>query len=75
DNFNVYANWGIGFKAGGFNNSGSAAIVRQSFNQFIGSQVTINDDYRKERSSAFEGGFKGSMFDGKVTFDLAGYYT
>lgn len=75
DNVNVYANWGIGFKAGGFNNSGSAAIVDQAFNQFIGSNVRITDDYRKERSSAFEGGIKGSMFDGKVTFDLAGYYT
>lgn len=75
DAINFYANWGIGFKAGGFNNSGSAAVVNQSFNQFIGSQVTINDNYRKEKSSAFEGGFKGSIFDGKVTFDLAGYYT
>jgi iron complex outermembrane receptor protein len=75
DNVNLYANWGIGFKAGGFNNSGSAAVIDQSFNQFIGSNVRITDNYRKEKSSAFEGGIKGSVFDGKVTFDLAGYYT
>ncbi len=72
---NIYGNWGVGFKAGGFNNSGSAAIVDQSFNQFIGSNVLITDDYRKETSSAFEAGIKGSAANGRITFDLAGYYT
>jgi iron complex outermembrane recepter protein len=75
DNANLYANWGIGFKSGGFNNQGSAAIVDQAFNQFIGTDVLINDQYRKEVSSAFEAGIKGSLLDGKVTYDLAGYYT
>lgn len=72
---NIYANWGIGFKAGGFNNQGSQAIVDQNFNQFINAGVTINDQYDKERSSAFEAGIKTSMFDGRLSFDLAGYYT
>jgi iron complex outermembrane receptor protein len=75
DNVNLYANWGIGFKSGGFNNQGSAAIVDQSFNQFIGTNVLIEDQYRKEVSSAFEAGVKGSLFDDRITFDLAGYYT
>ena len=75
DNANLYANWGIGFKSGGFNNQGSAAIVDQAFNQFIGTDVLINDQYRKEVSSAFEAGIKGDLFDGAVTYDLAGYYT
>ncbi|MEO0440190.1 MAG: TonB-dependent receptor, partial [Pseudomonadota bacterium] len=66
---------GIGFKSGGFNNQGSAAIVDQNFNQFIGTNVLINDIFRKEKSSAFEAGFKGSIANGRVTFDLAGYYT
>lgn len=72
---NFYGNWGIGFKSGGFNNQGSAAIVTQAFNQFIGTNVRINDQYRKEVSSAFEAGVKGNLFDGAVNFDLAGYYT
>ena len=72
---NLYGNWGIGFKSGGFNNQGSAAIVTQAFNQFIGTNVRINDQYRKEVSSAFEAGVKGSLADDAVTFDLAGYYT
>ncbi|MEQ5788859.1 TonB-dependent receptor [Erythrobacter sp. NFXS35] len=75
DNINLYANWGIGFKSGGFNNQGSAAIVDQSFNQFIGTNVLIEDQYRKEVSSAFELGVKGSALDNRITFDLAGYYT
>lgn len=72
---NIYANWGIGFKSGGFNNQGSAAIIDQNFNQFIGADVNIEDQYRKERSSAFEAGIKGEALDGALTFDLAGYYT
>ena len=72
---NLYGNWGIGFKSGGFNNQGSAAIVDQSFNQFIGTNVLIEDQYRKEVSNAFEAGIKGSLVDGAITFDLATYYT
>lgn len=75
DDVNLYGNWGIGFKSGGFNNQGSAAIVDQAFNQFIGTNVQIDDQYRKEVSSAFEAGIKGTLLGGAVTFDLAGYYT
>jgi iron complex outermembrane recepter protein len=80
DSFNLYANWGIGFKSGGFNNQGSAAIINANFNNgvtpgTIDADVNITDQYRKERSSAFEAGIKGSVMDGRVTFDLAGYYT
>lgn len=77
---NLYANWGIGFKSGGFNNQGSSAVVNTRFNNgvtpgTINAGVTINDQYRKERSSAFEAGVKGELFDGRITYDLAGYYT
>ena len=75
----VYANWGIGFKSGGFNNQGSAAIVNNNFNNpvipAINAGVRINDQFRKEKSSAFEAGVKGSFLDGRVSYDLAGYYT
>ena len=75
DDINVYANWGIGFKSGGFNNQGSAAIVDANFNQFIGTDVLIEDQFRKETSSAFEAGVKGELADGRITFDLAAYHT
>ena len=75
DDINFYANWGIGFKSGGFNNQGSAAIVDQNFNQFIGTNVLVEDVFRKETSSAFEAGFKGTLFNDAVNFDLAAYHT
>ena len=71
---NLFANWGVGFKSGGFNNQGSAAIVNQNFNAApINAGVLINDDFRKERSSAYEAGIKGRV--GPVNYSLAGYYT
>jgi iron complex outermembrane receptor protein len=77
---NVYVNWGIGFKSGGFNNQGSSALINANFNNgvtpgTINANVRINDQYRKEKSSAFEAGVKGTLFDDRITFDLAGYYT
>ena len=77
---NIYANWGIGFKSGGFNNQGSSAIIDTFFGDgvtpgTIDADVTIGDQYRKETSSAFEVGVKGSAANGAITFDLAGYYT
>lgn len=80
DNLNVYANWGIGFKSGGFNNQGSSAIIDTFFGDgvtpgTIDANVTIFDQYDKETSSAFEVGVKGSAANGAITFDLAGYYT
>lgn len=77
---NVYANWGVGFKPGGFNNQGSAAVVDANFNNgvtpgTINANVKIQDSYRKETSSAFEAGVKGSLLGGLLNYDLAGYYT
>ncbi len=83
DDTTVYGNWGVGFKSGGFNNSGAAATIRGEFTQAnanllganVGAQVTIADDFRKEKSSAFELGMKGNLLGGRVNYDLAGYYT
>lgn len=74
DNISLFGNWGIGFKTGGFNNAGSAAIVNGFFNDVIDAGLTIFDDYRKETSSAFEVGVKGTIAPG-INFELAGYYT
>ncbi|MEM7779757.1 MAG: TonB-dependent receptor [Pseudomonadota bacterium] len=80
EDVNVYANWGIGFKSGGFNNQGSQAIIDANFNDgvtpgTIDADVLILDQYDKEVSSAFEVGVKGNLAGGAITFDLAGYYT
>jgi iron complex outermembrane recepter protein len=74
DEMTLFANWGIGFKSGGFNNQGSAAIVNTNFNQFINAGVNIQDQFRKEKTSSFEAGIKGSAADGRFNYELAGYY-
>ena len=45
---NLYGNWGIGFKSGGFNNQGSAAIINANFNAFIGAGVNITDNIARK---------------------------
>jgi len=70
----LFANWGIGFKSGGFNNSGSKATIDLFINDFLGTSVGVEDVFRKETSSAFEVGFKGSYLDDRLTLEGAGYY-
>jgi iron complex outermembrane receptor protein len=71
----LFANWGIGFKSGGFNNQGSAASIDLSFNVPLGSGLEISDDYDKEVSSAFEVGFKSKLFNSRLSLEGAAYYT
>ncbi len=88
DELTVFASWGVGFKAGGFNNSGSAATVNIFNNSFINGGIGINfaddlgvdlpvitDDYEEETSSAFEAGFKSNLFDGRLQLSGSAYYT
>ncbi|MFZ5608272.1 MAG: TonB-dependent receptor [Pseudomonadota bacterium] len=83
DAVTLFASWGVGFKAGGFNNQGSAATVDLFINNaiapFAAAQgiplVAIGDEFAKETSSAFEAGFKGRFWDGRVKVEGAAYYT
>jgi iron complex outermembrane receptor protein len=88
DNTTLFASWGVGFKAGGFNNSGSKATVDIFINGFINGGIGINfaddlgvplpvirDDFREETSSAFEAGFKSTLWDGRVQLEGAAYHT
>ncbi len=71
----LFANWGIGFKAGGFNQQGSGQVIDNNYNIPLNSNLSISDQFRKERSSAFEGGFKAQLFDDVVNLNGAVYYT
>lgn len=86
----LFGSWGVGFKAGGFNNSGSAATVDIFINGFIncGNPLgicfadqlgvplpDINDDFKKETSSAFEAGFNSVVANGRLRLGGAAYYT
>jgi len=88
DNFTMFGSYGVGFKAGGFNNSGSAATVDIFINGFINGGIgiffaddmgvplpIITDDYGKETSNAFELGFKSAFLDGRFQLNGAAYYT
>jgi len=88
DTTSFFGSWGVGFKAGGFNNSGSQATVDTYINGFIrfgGSEdfaallgvplPVITDDYREETSSAFELGFKSVFQGGRLQLSGAAYYT
>lgn len=75
EDWTVFANWGIGFKAGGFNNQGSKAVIDDNFNIPLGSNIIINDDYREEVSSAWEVGTKATLFDRHLEFDVVLYRT
>lgn len=75
DGLTLYANAGIGFKSGGFNNSGSAATVDLFINSVTGNTVTISDDFEKEVSEAIEVGFKSNLAGGRVQLEGAVYNT
>jgi len=88
DNFTLFGSWGVGFKAGGFNNSGSGATIDIFINGFINGGIgidfadqlgvplpVITDDYREETSSAFELGFKGDLMGGRLQLTGAVYHT
>ena len=71
DRTTLYGSWGVGFKSGGFNNQGSNATVEIFFNDLIGTDLLILDQFDKETSSAFELGFKSNVTD---RFYLEGAY-
>jgi len=88
DTTSLFGSWGVGFKAGGFNNSGSQATVDIFINGFINGGIGINfaddmgvplpvitDDYKEETSSAFELGFKSAFLGGRLQLNGAAYYT
>jgi len=87
DDTTLFTSWGVGFKAGGFNNSGSAATVNIFIDSFINGGgntfaddlgvplPVINDTYKKQRSGSFKAGFKTRLMDGRLQLSGAGYYT
>lgn len=76
DEVTLYANWGIGFKAGGFNSQGSKATADLYFNRPpVNANIRISDEFREETSSAFEVGFKADLLDRRLNVTGAGYHT
>ena len=75
DDTTVYGSWGVGFKAGGFNNLGANEIVDFFLVQNGGALVAPPDVIRKETSSSFELGFRSSLLDGNLQINGAVFQT
>lgn len=88
DNLTAYATAGMGFKSGGFNNSGSAATVNGFINLGIVAPndvcgdgdddcapITISDQFDEETSWSYEAGAKANWFDNRLRGELAYYHT
>lgn len=90
EGFAVYGSYGVGFRSGGFNSTGSAATVEQWYgNLCLGPSFTtpvcdansvynisnVGDDYDKEVSKAAEVGFKSELMDRALSINGAIFYT
>lgn len=65
----AYADWGRGFRSGGFNQTGVGAVAASE------GILGVSDIFKAEVADTWEAGIKGDMYDHRVLFDLAGYYT
>ncbi len=75
DNLTFFTSLGIGFKSGGFNNTGSAATVDLFLNLPLGTNVGTQDIFREETSKALEVGLKSDWFDRRLRWDATFYHT
>jgi iron complex outermembrane recepter protein len=73
----IFASYGRGFKSGGFNPIGTRATTIAAFRAagLPTTNITVQDAYGKETSDAFEIGFKTELFDRKLSFNGAAFYT
>lgn len=73
DDWTLFGSWGVGFKSGGFNSQGSNATIDLFFNQPLGTNLQIQDQFAEETSSSFEAGFKSRLLGGRMSFEGAVY--
>lgn len=81
DEVNTYASYGVGFRSGGFNNTGSAALIENNYGSFVSDDgvatapQNLRDDYDKEVSKTFELGFKSEWMDRRLRVNAAIFNT
>ena len=75
ENTTMYASYGVGFRSGGFNSSGSAALINSQLNIPVNAGLGVSDTYKKEVSKSFEVGFKGRYLDGRLAVNGALFQT
>ncbi|MDA9614594.1 TonB-dependent receptor [Pseudomonadota bacterium] len=75
ENTTIYASYGVGFRSGGFNSSGSAALINSQLNIPVSAGLGVSDSFNKEVSKSFEVGFKGRYLDGRLAINGALFET
>lgn len=80
DDTTVFASYGVGFRSGGFNSTGTTATLTQFFGNLKLADGTKNlnalrDDFDKELSKALELGFKSRLLSNTVQLNGAVYLT
>ena len=87
DAVTLFADWGVGFKSGGFNSQGSSATADLFINCLTqggctstsitptARSVIVSDEFEKEKSTAGEVGLKSSLLDGRLQIDVSVYTT
>lgn len=74
---NIYASYSQGFKGGGFDPRGVGANAPDLNGNGIrgeNDEVAAFLSFRPESVDSYEVGYKGNLFDGGLTFALAGFY-
>lgn len=76
----VYAGWGRSFKSGGFNAKGTRERVVQATQVGITraqaeALVFVQDSYDKEVADSYEIGFKSQLWDNRLSFNGAAFWT
>ena len=66
DDLTVFGTWGIGFRSGGFNQSGTGVSAGLS---------PSLDQYPAEKTESFEVGFKSKLLNNRLTFNAAAFTT
>lgn len=76
DDLLLYASWSRGFKGGGFDPRGNAAIAPDTNRDGVRSYQEIYNFFRfaPEEVDSYEVGVKGSLFDRSVNFALTGFW-
>jgi len=71
DNITLYADYGRGFRSGGFNQTGVGTVARTSVPPVLG----VNDLFDAEVADTYEVGFKGRFLDQRLDLATALFYT
>jgi len=87
EDINLYASWGVGFRSGGFNSIGSAALLDYWYGDTcpdvacgedgvaVDANLGVDDEYEKEVSTSLELGSKMEFLDSRLRVNASIFHT